>query len=336
LPAGLGIALADFDSFVQVQSKAAFSDLLTRLNIPQPETHVIRSGDELAEVGQFPCYAKTAFGTASAGIWRVRDREQLATLRQEWQAHGAFADGLLVQAAVRGPLERCQAVFDRGRLIAFHAYRQIAEGPGGGDVLKCSVARPNIRATVSRIGAELAWHGAIGFDWIQEESTGTPRFFDANPRLVEPMNALLSGVDLAGALLELSLGQSPAAQSDGRDGVVTRLGLMGLLDAAGRRGARRDVCVELARLALGTGRYAGSIEELIPLSRDPCGILPLGLVAARLLIGPSAAARISGETVRAYSLTPRAISRLSEWHRNAADQATGPAGSSSRSVAIHG
>ncbi len=34
-----------------------------------------------------------------------------------------------------------------------------------------------------------------------------PNFFDANPRLVEPMNAWLSGVDLPGALLQVSLGE---------------------------------------------------------------------------------------------------------------------------------
>src|SRR3984893_8993115 len=38
LPAALGVALAEFDAFEQVQSKAAFSRLLTRLDVPPPAT----------------------------------------------------------------------------------------------------------------------------------------------------------------------------------------------------------------------------------------------------------------------------------------------------------
>jgi hypothetical protein len=43
-----------------------------------------------------------------------------------------------------------------------------------------------------------------------------PLFFDANPRLVEPMNGWLSGVDLPGALLKISLGKTPTRGPMGR------------------------------------------------------------------------------------------------------------------------
>ena len=56
------------------------------------------------------------------------------------------------------------------------------------------------------------------------------------------MNAWLSGVDLPGALLQVSLGETPPAQPEGRDGVLTRLGLMGLLDAARQRHAGATCC----------------------------------------------------------------------------------------------
>jgi carbamoylphosphate synthase large subunit len=66
LPADLGIALADFETFEQVQSKASFAALLTRLNIPQPATEIIRSADEFAAQRPYPFFVKAAFGTASA------------------------------------------------------------------------------------------------------------------------------------------------------------------------------------------------------------------------------------------------------------------------------
>src|SRR5712675_430633 len=41
LPAGLGIALADFEAFEQVQSKASLATLLTQLKVPQPKTDIV-------------------------------------------------------------------------------------------------------------------------------------------------------------------------------------------------------------------------------------------------------------------------------------------------------
>ena len=129
LPAGLGIALADFDAFEQVQSKARLADLLTRLNVPQPKTDIIRSAAEFAADRPYPFFVKAAFGTASAGVWQVRNERQRDSMLPQLEQHDAFAEGLLVQAAVTGTLERTQAVFDRGRLVASHIYRQWWRGP---------------------------------------------------------------------------------------------------------------------------------------------------------------------------------------------------------------
>jgi predicted ATP-grasp superfamily ATP-dependent carboligase len=316
LPTDLGIALAEFEAFEQVQSKASLAALLTRLNIPQPKTDIVRSTDEFITERPYPFFVKAAFGTASAGVWRVGDARQRDALLLQLEQHNAFADGLLVQAAVIGALERTQAVFDRGRLVASHIYRQVVEGPGGGGVLKISVVSSEVRETVERIGQALKWHGALSFDYIRDEATKTLHFIDANPRLVEPMNAWLSGVDLPGALLQISLGETPPVQPEGREGVLTRLGLMGLLDAARQRNRRRDILREIGLMASGSGRYRGSREELVPLLIDPWCAIPLAVVVARLLRAPKAA-RFSDTTVAAYSLTPSAIHRLRAWRHAA-------------------
>ena len=314
LPADLGIALAEFEAFEQVQSKASFASLLTRLNVPQPITDIVRSADEFAADRPYPFFVKAAFGTASTGVWRVGDARRRDALLVRLEQQNAFTDGLLVQAAVTGSLERTQAVFDHGRLVASHIYRQVLEGPGGGDILKISVISAGVREAVERIGHALQWHGAISFDYVRDDATKTPHFIDANPRLVEPMNAWLSGVDLPGALLRISLGETPPVQPDGREGVLTRLGLMGLLDAARQRDRRRDILREIGLLVTGSGRYRGSREELVPLLTDPWCAVPLGVVVARLLRDPETAARFSESTVAAYSLTAQAIQRLRAWH----------------------
>jgi predicted ATP-grasp superfamily ATP-dependent carboligase len=317
IPSRVGIALADFETFERVQSKASFAELLTQLNVPQPKTEIVRSADEFATERPYPFFVKAAFGTASAGVWRIGDARARDALLVQLQAQNAFAEGLLVQAAITGSIERTQTVFDRGRLVANHIYRQVVEGPGGGDVLKVSVVSRQVRDTVERIGQALNWHGALSFDYIRDDATGTPHFIDANPRLVEPMNAWLSGVDLPGALLRISLGEAAPTQPAGREGVLTRLGLMGLLDAARQRNRRVDILREIGLLALSSGRYRGSREELVPLLTDPWCALPLGVVVARLLRAPQAATQFSQITVAAYSLTPQAIHRLRAWHHAA-------------------
>jgi len=315
-PAEVGLALADFAAFEQVQSKAALAHLLTRLGVPQPRTELIRSADELARAKAYPFFVKAAFGTASVGVWHVKDDRQRDGLVQRLAQDSAFGDGLLMQEAIAGTLERTQAIFDHGRLVACHIYRQVLEGPGGGDVLKQSVVDAEVRAIVETIGHALGWHGALSFDYIREGASATPYFIDANPRLVEPMNAWLSGVDLPGALLQVSLGQNPPAQAPGRAGVVTRLGLMGLLDAARQRNRRRDVLADIAQLATGSGRYRSTQEELVPLWADPWVAVPLAVVTGRLLWRPADAARVSASTVAAYSLTPESVRRLHAWQQS--------------------
>ena len=68
LPMGLGIALADFSAFEQVQSKPALAALLTRIDVPQPPTEIVHSTQDFAVERPFPYFVKAPFGTASAGV----------------------------------------------------------------------------------------------------------------------------------------------------------------------------------------------------------------------------------------------------------------------------
>ncbi|HEX9471946.1 MAG TPA: hypothetical protein VF957_20685, partial [Bradyrhizobium sp.] len=89
LPSGVGIALADFEAFEQVQSKAAFAELLTRLKVPQPKTDLVHSADEFGAMRPFPFFVKAAFGTASTGVWRVAGTRQRDALLLRLQGQNA-------------------------------------------------------------------------------------------------------------------------------------------------------------------------------------------------------------------------------------------------------
>src|ERR1700688_4886371 len=112
----VGLALPDFASYRAVHSKAGFSRLLDRLGLPQPATRIVKSASELRAAAKFPCVVKTSVGTASRGIWFLRNEAELEAALPELSAqrfgvNGAFADEVLVQDFVAGETERGQAVF---------------------------------------------------------------------------------------------------------------------------------------------------------------------------------------------------------------------------------
>jgi biotin carboxylase len=185
---------------------------------------------------------KTSIGTASRGIWFVGNSRDLDGGVSELAVSEAFAGEVLVQEWIVGTVEKAQSVFGRGRLLGFHAYRQVAAGVGGGEAIKESVSRPGIRATLEKLGERLAWHGALSIDYLMPEHDPTPRLIDCNPRLVEPMSAYLGGTDLVDLLLRISRGERPAALPEGRAGVRTHLAMLALLGVAsrGRRYAARS------------------------------------------------------------------------------------------------
>ena len=198
-----------------------------------------------------------------------------------------------VAVLVAGTTEKAQSVFCRGQMIGFHAYRQVMAGVGGGEAIKQSVRRPVVRAHLEKVGQALDWHGALSIDNIMPDDGDAPLLIDCNPRLVEPMNAYRSGVDLVGLLLLISLGETPAALPEGREGVLTHLAMQALL-GCGRAAARGailpgNVCACLRS----SGPYAGSTEELTPVRSDWMSAVPLAMTAALLLASPKSAIKLA-------------------------------------------
>ena len=318
----VGLALPSFASYRTVHSKAGFSRLLDRLGLPQPATAIVKSERELRDATRFPCLVKTSVGTASRGIWFVRDENDLEGVLQDLKtqglnipglniqglgANGAFVDEVLVQDLLAGTTEKAQAVFCRGQLIGFHAYRQIAAGAGGGEAIKQSVSRPRVRAHLATIGQELAWHGALSVDYVLPDEGATPRLIDCNPRLVEPMSAYLAGVDLVGLLLRVSLGETPTAAAESREGVRTHLAMQALLGCALRGGTRRDVIRGCWRLLTGSGPYADSTEELTPVRLDWISAVPVAMVLISLLIAPKLALTLARRGWGAHLLDVKSV-----------------------------
>jgi predicted ATP-grasp superfamily ATP-dependent carboligase len=301
-----GLALPSFASYRTAHSKAGFSRLLDRLELPQPSTQIVTSAQQLREAIRLPAVVKTSVGTASRGIWFIRDADDLESALHDLGT-GAFADEVLVQDLIAGTTEKAQSVFCRGQMIGFHAYRQVAAGVGGGEAIKQSVRRPAVRAHLEKVGQALDWHGALSVDYIMPDDGDAPLLIDCNPRLVEPMKAYRAGVDLVRLLLLISLGETPSAVPEGREGVLTHLAMQALLGCGARGGTRRDIARECLRLCAASGPYAGSTEELTPVQADWISAVPLAMTAALLLASPKSAVKLARGGFGAHLLDVRSI-----------------------------
>jgi predicted ATP-grasp superfamily ATP-dependent carboligase len=280
------VALPSFESYRTALNKIAFSRLLAELNVPQPTTRPVTTAGELRDAVHYPCVIKTAIGTASRGVWFLREPEDLARVLRALEERNAFAGDVLLQDFVPGAVEHAQAVFCRGQLCAFHAYRQLARGAGGGDAVKESVRRPVVGMHIERIGMRLAWHGALSIDFILREPDGVPLLIDCNPRLVEPMSAFCAGLDLVELLVQVSCGENPVPPPESRPGVRTHLAMQALLGCGMMKGSRWELLTEFCRLVRRRAIYAGSREELTPVMLDWPSALPLAATLVLLLANP--------------------------------------------------
>ncbi len=301
---GVRTIVPHFESLRAVQDKIAARSTLESLGIVQPPSTVLRDLDQLRSWNEFPVFIKTPIGTATSGVRRVDDRDDLAALIRDWSmtsAFGAGGDGVLAQAPAEGPLAMLQGVFDRGRLIAFHANLRTREGARGGASHKRSVVQPDARTAVETLGRGLSWHGALSADVIL--TSDGPVVIDVNPRLVEPGNALRAGVDLVDAMLDAAFGREAALRGTGRPDVKTHQLLLAILGAAQHRG-RRGIVDELLGAVRHSGEYADSSEELTPIAHDWWAALPCVAAAAATLVKPTAWEWFSSGSVANYAISP--------------------------------
>jgi predicted ATP-grasp superfamily ATP-dependent carboligase len=306
----VALASPSFQSYRTAHSKAGFSRLLAELGLPQPATTIVTSESGLRAAVRFPAVIKTSIGTASRGVWFVRDARELDEAVRELIAADAFADEVLVQDFVAGTTEKAQAVFCRGELVGFHAYKGIALGVGGGEAIKESVSRPQVRAMLERIGQRLGWHGALSVDYLVPERDDKPLLVDCNPRLVEPMSAYLAGTDLVELLLAVSRGETPAPLPQSRNGVRTHLAMQALLGVAAREGSRSALLRECWRLWRGRDPYTGDREELTPVRVDWMSAVPLAVTATLLLARPQAAITLARGGFGAHLLSRESIRKI--------------------------
>ena len=290
-----------FASLARVQDKISAFRTLKAIGAPQPQTFVISTTDDLRDMATYPIFVKRPVSTASAGVRRATNAQELEAAAREF---GLGQSELIAQSQTYGPLAMAQAVADRGRLVAHHACLRLREGVGGGAALKESVALPGLADMLARLVAALDWHGALSMDLIVADVG--PVIIDVNPRLVEPANALAADVDLVSAMLDVASDAPVQERSSGRAGVRTRQTLLAILGAAEHHGVRGAVIREAFDAIFARGDYASSAEELTPVMGDPVAAVPVVAALIASVIHPPLWQKFHSGAVGPYAVTPEA------------------------------
>ena len=302
-----GLAVSDFSAFNRLQSKAAFMTLLDELDMPHPATRSAHTWAEIEQNAAFfkaPFYIKTSFGTASTGVWRIDQGTGMEGLRRRLDEAGSL-DGqteFLIQAGASGDFEQSHAIFNQGELLALHCTRRILEGAQGGAAVKMGVNRPIVRRHFETIGKHLHWHGSLSIDYFWDESSRQPSYIDANPRITEPMNALINGINLADMQVRLSLGEKLAPRPPVESTLKSHSALQAMLGAAARHGRRMDIIQELGLVLTHKGVYQNSREGMTPVRSDFPSVISLIVVLADLLINPGSQGNLTLKTISNYCL----------------------------------
>jgi len=305
---GVKFAVPDFESLRRVMDKVSACHALSDAGLPQPESVVLDSNLETLSQCEalLPGFVKTPIGTGSTGVRRAADLDELASIVADFVAKGYFEDGgeLLVQKEIQGDLLMVCGVFEHGKLRAWHACLRVREGVSGGASKKVSLPLEVVGEHLQGFGWLLNWHGALSFDAILEG--GRAWYIDVNPRIVEPTNGLLAGVDLVEELLQISLGNEVdegRAPKHSIEGVETHQLVLAMLKAAEQ--GRLQLLGEVFKAVMGFHEYAGSREELTPLDGDAIWALTIltALFLGLLVLGPWLVRRLNGDTISNYSLS---------------------------------
>ena len=308
----VGLALPEFAALDRMQDKANFIRLLDELDLPHPPTMIVSGRDDLEHLAEFPCYIKTAHGTAGLGVHRVSHAEDLGRLADELERAGEFdgeAEFLIQQPAVGG-LSVAFGVFQHGRMAAHHMTRVRKDGLGA--MARESVNHPRVVDDMQRIARRLNWRGAFFLDYFYDEATGRRQYLEANPRIGETVNARLCGVNLCEQLIRISLGEEAPPMPMGKTGVRSHQGYLLGLAAAMDGKSRWRILREVMRARRQRGFYENSEDELARPGEDWLSPLPAGAVVAQLVLRPQSARRIVRRAVDDYGLNGPAAKTIRE------------------------
>jgi hypothetical protein len=188
----------------------------------------------------------------------------------------------------------------------------VVRGVGGAAMMRETCWHPRVQEHICRLASHLQWHGPLFADYFIDEQAGTPEYIEVNPRIGDPGNATLSGVDICEKWIDIGLGRAEPLTYHGEIGFRSHAAMLMLISRAQETGSRRAIVREICEQFRGTGRYTNSVEEMTRPKQDRWSLAPYMWVAGQLVLNPAKAGRIVRGTVERYALSHDAAEHISK------------------------
>lgn len=302
LSSDLPIALSEAEVFKEVAGKIAFAELADKLDLPVPEWEYVTDLESIHL--PYPYWLKADYGTAGRSVYKITSETDLKSLvkvlsidNERWMA----------QQDIAGQYGQVQAVFSHGKLLAMHSSIKIGSGAGGSAAARLSIESVATREHIEKIGQHLKWHGGLTLDFISHNHQ--PYYIECNPRMVEPANAYKAGVNFPKILIDLAQGkESKSGISLGKPGVKTHSLLALVIGTAERTQSRRKIWQTIREWLF----KSDSAEVLTPIRKDLPSVIPLVVIAIRLLLNPKSVKKLVAHTVDHYSVDSTTIKAVEQ------------------------
>ncbi|MCY7079629.1 ATP-grasp domain-containing protein [Streptococcus oralis subsp. tigurinus] len=302
LSSDLPIALSEAEVFKEVAGKIAFAELADKLDLPVPEWEYVTDLESIHL--PYPYWLKADYGTAGRSVYKVTSDLDLKNLVKR-QLFGN--ERWMAQQDIKGQYGQVQAVFSHGKLLALHSNIKIGSGSGGSAAARLSINSAGTREHIEKIGQHLKWHGGLTLDFISHNHQ--PYYIECNPRMVEPANAYKAGVNFPKILIDLAQGkESQSGISLGKPGVKTHSLLALVIGTAERTQSRRKIWQTIREWLF----KSDSAEVLTPIRKDLPSVIPLVVIAIRLLLNPKSVKKLVAHTVDHYSVDSTTIKAVEQ------------------------
>jgi UDP-N-acetylmuramoyl-tripeptide--D-alanyl-D-alanine ligase len=174
-----------------------------------PRTEVVTSRDQAITAAQamgFPVILKSSAGMGGRHVRQARFSTEAGAMFDDLTSHGP----VLVQEFVAGRLGATGLLYDHGEPVAWiNAYvPQTWPGPFGPSCVRRFFVDPALEQIARDLGRLMRFHGFCGFDWIQENLTGTYKVLEFNGRPTPGYHlGHVSGVDFSMAVAAMLKGE---------------------------------------------------------------------------------------------------------------------------------
>ncbi|MEM6978161.1 MAG: hypothetical protein AAF539_00755 [Planctomycetota bacterium] len=301
-----GLAVPEFETLNQMQSKASFQRLMDELSLPTPPTQLISSAQEMRDHDAFPVFVKVDYSTAGNGVTKVTSREQMDGLASELEQQGLFDSPveLLLQQPMTGKQCMGLGIFQEGRMVGCVKYHVRRPGKGGWGMNGESVHHPSVIEHLECLGSHLNFHGAFFTEYFYDEASQSAYHIEANPRLGMLYFPDQCGIPFSDAFLRISLGEHVDRLPDAKTGVRFHQTFLSLISEARTGASRSQLWREWQDARHQRGFYEGSEDTITRPADDFLSRIPATAVTALLLAYPKASHWLVDRTLSNVSLPP--------------------------------